>query len=93
MTPSIPNNTAVPNDWRISAPAPVATARGATPKMKENEVIRIGRSRVRAACTAASPGITLPSSFWRANSTIRIAFFRGQTDKNDEADLRQDVDR
>ena len=38
MTPSIPNNTAVPRDWRNSAPAPVATARGATPKMNENEV-------------------------------------------------------
>jgi hypothetical protein len=35
VTPSIPNSTAVPSDWRISAPAPLATARGATPKMNE----------------------------------------------------------
>src|SRR5215831_10193755 len=42
--------------------------------MNEKEVIRIGRSRVRAACTAALRGVTPSSSFWRANSTIRIAF-------------------
>jgi hypothetical protein len=50
----------VPRDWRISAPAPVATTGGATPKMNENEVIRIGRSRVRAACSAASPEVERP---------------------------------
>src|SRR5215831_12645271 len=38
----------------FSAPAPVATASGATPRMNERDVIRIGRRRVRAACTAAS---------------------------------------
>jgi hypothetical protein len=32
------------------------------------------------------------SCFWRANSTIRIAFFGSQPDENNEADLRQDVD-
>src|SRR5215467_7819793 len=74
VTPNIPNNTAVPSDCRISAPAPVATASGATPKMKAREVIRIGRRRVRAACTAASLEATPSSSFWRANSTIRMAF-------------------
>jgi len=31
-------------------------------------------SRVRAAVTAASPGVAPVSSVWRANSTIRIAF-------------------
>jgi hypothetical protein len=30
VTPSIPKNTAVPSDRRISAPAPVATASGTT---------------------------------------------------------------
>ena len=71
----MPNKTAVPSDCRISAPAPVATASGATPRMKAKEVIRIGRSRVRAACTAPSSGVAPSSSFWRANSTIKIAFF------------------
>jgi len=63
----------------------------ATPKMNERDVIRIGRRRVRAACTAASPEATPSSSFWRANSTIRMAFLAAKADENDEADLRQDV--
>jgi hypothetical protein len=54
-------------------------------------VIRIGRRRVRAACTAVSTEAT-PLRLWRANSTIRIAFFGSQPDENNEADLRQDVD-
>ena len=38
-------------------------------------VIRIGRNRVRAAWIAASAAVAPSSSAWRANSTIRIAFF------------------
>src|SRR5215510_8624958 len=64
-----PEQHAVPSDCRISAPAPVATASGATPRMNERDVIRIGRRRVRAACTAASAEATPSFSFWRANST------------------------
>ena len=71
----MPPNTAVPSDCRISAPAPVATTSGATPRMKASDVIRMGRSRVRAACTAASAGELPASCACRANSTIRIAFF------------------
>ena len=56
MTPIIPKSTAVPRDWRISAPAPLATASGNTPRMKAKEVIRIGRRRMRAAAVAASSG-------------------------------------
>src|ERR1700730_8266951 len=74
VTPSIPENTAVPSDWRISAPAPVATMSGATPRMNAKDVIRIGRSLVRAARTAASPALAPSSCALRANSTIRIAF-------------------
>ena len=47
VTPSMPLNTAIPSDRRISAPAPAATTSGNTPRMKANEVIRIGRSRSR----------------------------------------------
>ena len=71
----MPAKTAVPRDWRISAPAPVATTSGATPRMKASDVIRIGRSRRRAALTAAAAGLLPASCAWRANSTIRIAFF------------------
>ena len=50
----MPAKTAVPSVWRSSAPAPIAQTSGVTPKMKANEVIRIGRSRIRVASTAAS---------------------------------------
>ena len=33
MTPSMPEKTAVPSAWRISAPAPVAITSGRTPRM------------------------------------------------------------
>ena len=45
VTPSIPLKTAVPSDLRISAPAPDAVNSGTTPRMKANDVIKIGRSR------------------------------------------------
>ena len=54
VTPSMPLNTAIPSDRRISAPAPAATTSGITPMMKANEVIRIGRSRSRHASRVAS---------------------------------------
>ena len=70
----MPPNTVVPIDWRLAAPAPVAIISGTTPRMKAKAVIRIGRSRSRAASIAAST-ISRPSSRRRlANSTIRIAF-------------------
>ena len=36
------------------APAPVAPTRGKTPRMKANEVITIGRNRIRAAVHKAA---------------------------------------
>ena len=50
----MPLKTARPSNRRISAPAPVATTSGTTPKMKANEVIRIGLSRSRDASRVAS---------------------------------------
>ena len=71
---SMPPNTVVPMDWRLAAPAPVANISGTTPRMKAKAVMRMGRSRRRAASIAAST-ISRPSSRRRlANSTIRIAF-------------------
>ena len=54
VTPIMPKNTAVPRDWRISAPAPTAHTSGMTPKMNESEVMTMGRKRTRAAWRAAS---------------------------------------
>lgn len=50
----MPEATATPSGMRISAPAPLATASGITPRIKAKDVIRIGRNRVRAASTTAS---------------------------------------
>ena len=81
VTPSIPKNTAVPSDWRISEPAPVATASGKTPRMKANEVISMG---------AGGSGRPL-RRLLRARHKDRI--FRGQANEHNEADLGEDVDR
>ena len=72
---SMPANTPVPIECRLAAPAPLASISGSTPRMNANDVMRIGRSRSRAASTAAScSGMPCPRSSF-ANSTIRIAFF------------------
>jgi len=47
VTPNIPKKTADPTLYSISAPLPLARTRGATPKIKANEVIRIGRNLKR----------------------------------------------
>lgn len=70
----MPETTVMPIEIRELAPAPVASTSGTMPRMKANEVIRIGRKRARAASVAAST-ISLPC--WRnsrATSTIRMAF-------------------
>ncbi len=93
VTPSIPEKTAVPNDRRISAPAPVATTKGKTPRMNANEVIRIGRSRNREASIAASPRDRCCSSCACAYSTIKIEFFEASPAKHHQANLHKDVYR
>ena len=50
----MPLNTDSPSDARELAPAPVAVTSGTTPRMNANDVIRMGRNRVRAASTAAA---------------------------------------
>ncbi len=45
----IPPNTVVPTECRLADPAPEAKTSGSTPRMKANDVIRMGRSRIRAA--------------------------------------------
>src|ERR1700680_330909 len=50
----MPENTVMPIDLRALALAPVASTSGPTPRMKANDVIRIGRNRARAASIADS---------------------------------------
>ena len=71
---SMPPNTVVPTEVFDAAPAPEAIISGTTPRMNAKEVIRIGRSRSRAASSAASTSGMPLSRFSFANSTIRIAF-------------------
>ncbi len=70
----MPPMTPVPTEWRAPAPAPVEKASGETPRMKASEVMRIGRSRRRAASSAAADGDNPSSDLSTAYSTIRIAF-------------------
>src|SRR5881227_3805819 len=64
----MPENTAVPSVCLSSAPAPTAHTRGETPKIKAKEVIRIGRSRSRAAAAASDPDDLLGLYFRRLPS-------------------------
>ncbi len=72
---SMPTIVTVPITWRATPPAPSAFQSGARPRMNANDVMRIGRSRFRAALRAASTIDAPFSSSAFANSTIRIAFF------------------
>ena len=53
---TVPNNippiALIPMDLLPTAPAPVAIANGSNPKIKANEVIKIGRKRAVAPSTA-----------------------------------------
>ena len=51
---SMPPITVVPMIWRATEPAPVAVHSGTQPSTKAKDVIRMGRSRSRAAASAAS---------------------------------------
>ena len=74
MAMSMPEKTPVASECRLWAPAPLAISIGTTPRMKANEVMRIGRKRSLAASSAASRTVAPPARSPLANSTIRIAF-------------------
>ena len=72
---NMPPMTAPPMTCRDRAPAPLAMASGTQPRMKANEVIRIGRRRSWAPLRVASTSDNSPFSYSiLANSTIRMAF-------------------
>ena len=87
----MPPNTAVPSERRISAPAPSAITSGTTPKMKANEVIRIGRSRSRHASSVASRRGTPASWLLLGELDDQDRVLAGQADQHHEADLREDA--
>lgn len=65
----------MPMAFWAAEPAPVAIARGTTPRIKASDVMIIGRRRSRAASSVASKSPMPLSMRSLANSTIRIAFF------------------
>ena len=70
----MPPKTTVPRARWLADPAPKATRRGTTPRMKANEVMTMGRNRLRVASIAASSMDMPPWWRSRANSTISMAF-------------------
>ena len=87
----MPENTATPIAWRISAPAPVEMTSGSTPMMKASDVIRIGRSRSRLASIAACDR-RAPGEFQLARELDdQDRVLRRQADQHDQADLGEDV--
>ena len=73
--------------------SPLAMTSGDTPRMKANDVMRIGRKRSRAASMAASRSGTPRPRISLANSTIRMAFLAASPTTVIEADLEVDVAR
>lgn len=76
---SIPPITVVPIEYRLAAPASEAMAKGTTPKIKANAVIKIGRNRKQAASMAASRMEAPAACLSFANSTIKIAFLAAKS--------------
>ncbi len=71
---SIPPMTTVPIVLRETPPDPDASQSGTQPSTNANDVIKMGRSRMRAPISAASIN-DLPRSYSvLANSTIKMAF-------------------
>ena len=88
----MPLNTVMPIDLRALAPAPVAITSGATPRMKANEVIRIGRNRARAASTAASTiALAVANAMLARDLDDQDGVLRRQRDQQDQADLGVEI--
>ena len=88
----MPLNTVMPIDLRALAPAPLAITSGTTPRMKANDVMRIGRKRACAASTAASR-MGLPSMRRTLAGDLddQDGVLGRQRDQQDSADLRVEI--
>ena len=83
-----------PISWRLSAPAPVASASGTAPSTMAPVVIRIGRRRKRRRPRSPPRACAAPL---RAQLVGELddqdAVLGDQPDQRDEADLAVDVER
>ena len=68
----MPPTMTQPICWRLSAPAPVASASGTAPSTMAPVVIRMGRRRSAADSVTASMTLLPCWRSWLANSTIRM---------------------
>ncbi|OPX94619.1 MAG: hypothetical protein A4E58_02519 [Syntrophorhabdus sp. PtaB.Bin006] len=71
----MPPVTAVPMAFMAPAPAPVAMARGRTPKKKASDVMMTGRNLTLTAPRVASTNFSPRAIRSFANWIIRMAFF------------------
>src|SRR5947199_176523 len=70
----MPPTIAYPSGRRDADPAPSPIATGSAPMIVATDVIRMGRSRIRPASTAAAT-VSMPRAFsWLVYSTSRIEF-------------------
>ena len=87
----VPPTTARPMAFWPPAPAPVAIARGSTPKTKAKLVIRIGRSRSLAASIAESNACRADAHPVLGEFDDQDRILAGKADRRDQADLEIDV--
>ena len=87
----MPPTMVVPTERRPSAPAPVAKTSGSTPRMKANEVIRMGRRRSSAASIAASAMERPFAAQLLGKLDDQNRVFGRKADQHHEADLAIDV--
>ena len=87
----MPPATAVPTELRAPAPAPVANASGSTPRMNANDVIRIGRRRMRAGLDRGvdDRSALLAQLLGELDDQDRV--LGRQPDQHDQPDLAEDV--
>ena len=88
---SMPPATEVPTELRAPAPAPVATASGSTPRMKANDVIRIGPQPDAAGLDRGVEDrqAALAQLLGELDDQDRV--LGREADQHDEADLAEDV--
>ena len=87
----MPPMMVVPTERRPAAPAPEAMASGITPRMKANDVIRMGRRRSSAASMAASTMERPLRAELLGELDDQDGVFGGESDEHDETDLAVDV--
>ena len=88
----MPENTAMPIAWRISAPAPLRQHQRHDAH-DEGEGGHQDRPQTQAAASSTADTASWPRSSCRclANSTIRIAFLQARPTSTIRPDLREDV--